>query len=128
MIKNIFIGILLGSLIGVFITSVFMPEEVKMTELFFTKITATSIITGIFCSIYAFLSHSKLQTFLISIIIGAITFYAKYIITGHDFDPLTMGLFVGAMLGGAFAVIKKVTHSIKIYNRLKRLRRNGFYN
>ena len=69
---------------------------------------------------------SKLNTFFICIISGAIVFYAKYLITGHDFDPLTMGLFVGAILGGFFVLLKKTTVSIKKYKRLKKLRKRGF--
>ena len=127
MIKKICIGLIAGALIGIFITSIFLPQETNILKLFLTKITATSLITGVFCGIYAKLSNSKLQIFLISIIIGAIVFYTKYLITGHDFDPLTMGVFVGGMLGGTFSVIKKFTHSIRVYKRLKRLRNKGFY-
>ena len=128
MVQKIIIGILSGVLIGLFITSIFVPKETTLIELFLTKITATSIIAGIFCGIYAQLSKSKLQVFLASILIGIIVFYTKYLITGHHFDPLTMGAFVGAMLGGTFAVIRKLTHSIKVYYRLQRLKRKGFYN
>ena len=125
MIKKIVIGIVAGALIGIFISSIFKLDEIYLKELLLTKITATSIITGVFCGIYAHLSKSKLQIFLISILIGAVVFYIKYIVTGHDYDPITMGVFVGAMLGGTFAVIKKITHSFKVINRLKRLQKNG---
>ena len=128
MFQKIIIGILSGILLGIFITSIFVPTETRILQLFLTKITATSIITGVLCGIYAHLSNSKLQIFLISILIGSAVFYLKYLITGHDFDPLTMGAFVGAMTGGTFSVIKKFTHSITVYKRLKRLRRKGFYN
>lgn len=128
MIQKTSIGVLTGLFIGVFITSFFLPLDVSFKELLLTKITATSIITGFLCGVYAHLSNSKLQVFLISILIGTIVFYLKYLITGHDFDPITMGAFVGALLGGTFATIKKITHSIKIFNRLKRLRRKGFNN
>jgi len=123
MIKKVIIGIITGTLIGMFVTSMFVPKETLFTELILTKITATSIVTGVNCCIYTHLSKSKLQIFLISILIGMIVFYLKYLITGHDFEPLTMGAFVGAMLGGTFAVIKKLKHSLKTYNRLQRLRK-----
>ncbi|MEE9407311.1 MAG: hypothetical protein V3V28_04455 [Polaribacter sp.] len=126
MIQKILIGILAGTLIGLFITSIFILDETSFLELFLTKITATSIICGIFCGIYAHFSKSKLQVFLISILIGEIVFYSKYIITGHDFDPITMGAFVGAMLGGTFAVIMKIKLSLKVYTRLQKLRKRGF--
>lgn len=126
MIKKILIGILAGTLIGIFITSLFLFDQTKIIDLFLTKITATSIITGVFCGIYAHFSRSKLQIFLISILIGAIVFYTKYIITGHDFDPLTMGVFVGAMLGSTFAIIKKANSRLKTYKRLRRLRKSNF--
>jgi len=126
MIKKVVLGILFGILIGMFVTTIFVSKDTTISKLLLSKITATSIITGVFCGIYAHLSKSKLQVFLISIIIGTITFYLKYLITGHHFDPLTMGAFVGAMLGGAFAVIRKLTQSIRIYNRFQRLKKRSF--
>ena len=115
-----------GAIIGMFVSSFFVSKETTYLSLFLSKITATSIITGISAGIYASLSKSKLQVFLISIIIGIIIFYIKYFITGHNLDPFTMGAFVGAMLGGTFAIEKKITYSIKIYRRLKQFRRNNF--
>ena len=128
MIQKITIGIFTGLLLGIFITSIFVPTETNLLQLILTKITATSILSGVFCGIYAHLSNSKLQIFLISILIGSAIFYIKYLITGHDFDPITMGAFVGAMLGGTFAIINKIMHSIMVYRRLKKLRKKGFYN
>ena len=128
MIKKLLIGIFSGVLIGLFVTSVFVPKDTGILELFLTKITATSIITGVICAIYAHLSKSKLQVFLISIIIGIVVFYVKYLITAHHYDPITMGAFVGAIIGGIFAIYRKVTHSLKAYYRLQRLRKKGFYN
>ena len=125
--QKILIGIISGMLLGMFITSFFVPED-PLKELFWTKITATSMVTGVLTGIYAHLSKSKLQVFLISIIIGMVVFYVKYLITGHHFDPLTMGAFIGAMLGGIYAVIRKLLHSIKVYKRLQTLRRKGFNN
>jgi hypothetical protein len=128
MIQKISTGILIGALIGVFTTSFFLPVGTPFKELFFTKITATSIITGLLTSVYYYLSKSKLQVFLICILIGVIVFYTKYLVTGHHFDPVTMGAFVGALLGGVYAIIRKVTHSIKLYKRLERLKKRGFRN
>ncbi len=125
MIKKVFIGIIAGTLIGIFISSIFMLDEINLKELFLTKITATSVITGAICGIYAHLSKSKLQVFLVSIVVGAVIFYVKYLVTGHDYDPITMGAFVGAMLGGTFAVIRKITHSFKVLRRLRKLQKNG---
>lgn len=99
-----------------------------MAELFLTKITATSIITGILCGVYASLSKSKLQVFYISVLIGMAVFYLKYLITGHDFDALTMGAFVGAKLGGIFAIIRKITHSYKVFSKLNKRKKQGFGN
>ena len=126
MFQKIIIGILSGFLIGLFVTSIFVSKETTFLELFLSKITATSIFTGAICGIYAHKSKSKLKVFLVSIVIGIAIFYLKYIITNHNYDPITMGAFVGAMLGGTFAVIRKITHSIKVYNRLQRHRKKGF--
>jgi len=124
--QKILIGVLAGVCVGLFMTSFFLPLETPFQELFLTKITATSIITGFLTGIYAHLSKSKLQVFLISIVIGVLVFYIKYLVTGHHFDPVTMGAFVGALLGGTFAIVRKATHSIKLYKRLNRLRNRGF--
>jgi len=126
MIKKIILGIVSASVIGMFVSSFFVSKETSYLSLFLSKITATSLITSVFVAIYAFLSKSKLQVFLISIFIGVLVFYVKYIFTGHDLDPLTMGAFVGAMLGGIFAVEKKIIHSRKVYLRLKRLKKSNF--
>lgn len=126
MIQKIFLGIIIGCIIGLFTTSFFLPSGTELIEIFWTKITATSMVTGLFCGIYAHLSKSKLQTFLVSILIGMIVFFLKYLITGHNFDPLTMGAFTGALLGGILSIIKKIESSLKILKRLKRRRDNGF--
>lgn len=123
MIQKISTGILFGALVGMLITTMFVSKGSGLADLFLTKITATSIITGFLCGIYAHFSKSKLQVFLISILIGALTFYVKYLITGHHFDPITMGAFVGAMLGGIFSLIRKLIQSVKIYRRLQRLKK-----
>lgn len=126
MFKKALLGMFIGSLIGVFTTSFFLPAGTAINELFLTKITATSITTGLFSGIYAHLSKSKLQIFLVSILIGMLVFYAKYLITGHNYDPLTMGAFTGALLGGIFATIRKIEVSLTIMRRLKRHREAGF--
>ncbi|QTD36696.1 hypothetical protein JL193_11155 [Polaribacter batillariae] len=126
--KKILIGIIAGLLVGMFVTSVIVTNTNNLLELFLTKITATSIITGVFCGAYAYTSKSKLQVFFVSIIIGIVLFYLKYLVTGHDFDALTMGAFVGAMLGGVFAIISKILDSYYIYKRLQKRRKKGFGN
>lgn len=128
MIQKICIGIIVGTLIGLFTTSFFLAKGTPIIDIFWTKITATSISTGIFCGLYAHLSKSKLQIFLVSILIGMLVFYLKYLITGHNFDPLTMGAFTGALLGGVMAVIRKVSTSLKVMRRLRRHRKSGFNN
>ncbi|QOD60175.1 hypothetical protein H9I45_12605 [Polaribacter haliotis] len=128
MIRKILIGIIAGALTGMFVTSVIVTDTNSLLELFLTKITATSIITGVFCGAYVYFSKSKLKTFFVSIIIGIVLFYIKFLTTGHDFDALTMGAFVGAMLGGVFAIISKILDSYKIYNRLQKRRKKGFGN
>jgi hypothetical protein len=128
MITNkLVIGILAGAFLGIFITSIFEPDD-TVVELFLTKITASSMITGLLCGIYAHFSKSKLQVFLISILIGTLTFYLKYILTGHDYDPITMGVFVGTILGGFFVALNKITESLKAEIKLKKMRRRGFIN
>ncbi len=128
MIQKIGIGVLAGAVIGLFMTSFFLPPETPLQELFFTKITATSMVTGFLCAIYAHFSKSKFQVFIISILIGIIVFFVKYWITGHHFDPGIMGAFTGALVGGTFAVVRKLTHSLKVYRRLETLRKKGFNN
>ena len=128
MTQKISIGIIVGTLIGMFTTSFFLSVDILLKELFLTKITATSIITGFLVGIYASLSKSKFKLFLISIAIGIFTFYMKFLLTGHNFEPVTMGAFTGALLGGAFIFIRKLKSSFRRYKRLKKLRRRGFNN
>ncbi len=128
MIQKLGIGILTGAIIGLFITSFFLGPETPIKELFWTKITATSMITGLFCGIYGYFSRSKFQVFIISILIGITVFYAKYWITGHHFDPGIMGAFTGALIGGVLAVVRKLTHSYRVYQRLETLKKKGFNN
>lgn len=126
MLQKIFIGVFSGAIVGMVITSMFINEPKIIEALFFTKITATAIVTGLVCGLISWKIKSKLNTFFSCVLAGPIVFYIKYLITGHDFDPITMGLFVGAILGGVFVLYTKITVSIKRYRRLKKLRRRGF--
>ena len=128
MIQKIAIGVFTGTIIGLFMTSFFLGPGTPLKELFLTKITATSMVTGFFCAIYAYFSKSKFQVFIISILIGILVFFVKYWVTGHHFDPGIMGAFTGALIGGVFAVVRKLTHSFKVYRRLETLRKKGFNN
>ena len=128
MIQKILVGILAGTAIGILMSSFFFPKDIHLFALFWTKITSTAIITGVLTSIYAYFSKSKFQVFIISIFIGIIVFYVKYWITGHHFDPGIMGAFTGALLGGFYAIIRKITTSYKVYKRLESLRKKGFNN
>lgn len=126
LIQKILIGIVAGTILGMLMTSFFLPSGSSLEDLFLTKITAPAIVTGFFCAIYAYYSKSKLQTFMISIFIGMLVYFIKYWITGHNFDPGVMGAFVGAIVGALFALIRKLTHSFKVYRRLEALRKRGF--
>lgn len=107
-------------------TSFFMTPGIHLFALFWTKITAPTIATGFFCALYSHYSRSKFQIFFISILIGIIVFFLKFLFTGHHFDPVLMGAFSGSIIGGMMALIKKIEQSIKIRNRLKELRKKGF--
>jgi len=128
MIKKIAVGLLSGTIIGMFICSFFLPSNYSILDMLWSKITATSIIVGFLTSIYGHLSKSKLQVFIISIFIGVIVFYIKYWITGHHFDPAIMGAFTGALLGVIYAIVRKSTHSLRINKKLQMLREKGFNN
>lgn len=127
MIYKVFIGVLAGTILGMMMTSIFLPG-VHLFALFWTKITSTAMITGFCCALYASFSKSKFQIFVISILIGIIVFYVKYLITGHHFDPIIMGAFSGAILGGLMSVVRKIEQSIKLRKRLKAMRKKGFAN
>ena len=113
MIKKIAVGLLSGTIIGMFICSFFLPSNYSILDMLWSKITATSIIVGFLTSIYGHLSKSKLQVFIISIFIGVIVFYIKYWITGHYFDPAIMGAFTGALLGVIYAIGEKINSFFK---------------
>lgn len=126
MIRKIITGLVSGALVGIFVSAIIQPTTSELIKLFLTKITATAIITGGLGGIYAHLSKSKLQVFFVLILIGIITFVLKRLITGQNLDALTMGAFVGAMLGGIFAIIRKIKHTYIIYLKLRKRRRKGF--
>lgn len=127
MIQKILIGVISGTALGMFMTSMFLPD-VHLFALFWTKITSTAMIVGFLCGIYGHFSKSKIQTFMISIFIGIITYYVKYWITGHHFDPGIMGAFTGAIIGAILAIVRKLTQSFKLYKKLEALRNKGFNN
>ena len=126
MIQKLIVGVISGTVVGVFITSIFVPPETSIGELFLTKITTTSIATGLLCSIYAHLSKSNLQVFVMCILIGLLVFYIKYWLTGHDFDPGIMGTFTGAIIGAIFAIYRELKRSYRIHKRLRIRRKRGF--
>ena len=128
LIGKLAIGVLAGTILGMYITSFFMTPGIKWFALFWTKITAPTIATGFCCALYAHFSRSKFQIFVISVLIGIIIFYLKYLITGHNFDPIIMGAFSGAILGGLMSLIRKIEQSIKGRRRLKSMRKKGFSN
>ena len=123
MIQKILIGILTGIFIGIVITSIFATRGTSLIDLFLTQITATSMITGVFCGIYTHYSKTKLRKFIFSVGIGIIVFQVKYLITGHDFNPPLMGAFVGAGLAGMFAARRKIKKISKKNKRRKKIRR-----
>ena len=98
MLKKIAIGLFSSTIIGMLMTSIFLPVGTPLFEIFWTKITATSIIVGLLTSIYGHFSKSKLQVFVISIFIGMIVFNIKYWITVHHFDLQLWGHLQGLFL------------------------------
>lgn len=128
MIYKVCLGGVAGVILGMYMTSFFMTPGVHLFALFWTKITAPTIVTGMFCGLYAHFSRSKFQIFVISVLIGIIVFFIKYLLTGHHFDPVIMGAFSGAILGGIMSLYKKVEQSIRLRKRLRALRKKGFSN
>ena len=101
--KKISIGILSGAILGILISSYFV-NDYTFDKIIYTKITLSSILTGLFCGIYAIFSKKEFNLFIGCLIIGAMVFYIKYLITGHDFDPINMGTLAGAIIGFVFYV------------------------
>jgi len=104
--KKISIGLIAGAIIGILISYYFV-NSFTFDKIIYTKITLSSIITGIVCGTYANLSSNPFNLFIGCLVIGALVFYMKYLITGHDFDPINMGTLTGAILGFVFYAIQK---------------------
>lgn len=105
--KKISIGIFLGLLLGSLISSYFV-NDYTFEKIIYTKITLSSLITGLLCGMYAAIDVKPFNLFIGCLFIGAIVFYAKFLITGHHYDPINMGTFTGAIIGFIFYAIKKI--------------------
>lgn len=106
--KKISIGIIAGITLGILISSYFV-HDYTFDKIIYTKITLSSIITGILCGAYA---HSYLKPFYIflgCLFIGTSVFYVKFLLTDHYYDPINMGTFTGAMIGFLFYAIEKLS-------------------
>jgi hypothetical protein len=106
--KKISIGIIVGAIIGILISSYFV-NDYTFDKIIYTKITLSSIITGLICGIYAIYTIKRFNLFIGCLIIGVLVFYLKFLITGHDYDPINMGTFTGAIIGFVFFVNLKLT-------------------
>ena len=106
--KKVSIGLIAGLIIGVLISSYFV-NDYTFDKIIYTKITLSSMITGISCGFYAKYSSNEFNLFIGCLVIGAVVFYLKFLITGHDFDPINMGTLTGAVLGFLFYAIQKLT-------------------
>ncbi|MGB2128851.1 MAG: hypothetical protein ACPHXR_05170, partial [Flavicella sp.] len=100
-VTKIITGLLMGLLIGILISSYFV-NDYTFDKIVYTKITLSAMITGIISGIYAHKTTKELNIFLGSIFIGVVVFYVKFLITGHDFDPVNMGMLTGAIIGFVF--------------------------
>lgn len=110
--KKIGIGLLAGAIIGILISAYFV-NAYTFDKVIYTKITLSASVTGILCGVYANISKREFNLFIGCLIIGAVVFYLKYIITGHDFDPINMGTLTGAILGFVFYAFKKIVEKPK---------------
>lgn len=106
--KKLSIGVLAGTIIGILICSYFV-NDFTFDKLIYTKITLSAILTGLFSGVLANYTNKEFNLFLGCLIIGAVVFYLKYLITGHDFDPINMGSLTGALIGFVFFVNLKLT-------------------
>jgi len=104
--RNISIGIFVGALLGILISSYFV-NDYTFEKIIYTKITLSALITGFLCGIYANFHLKPFYIFLGCLFIGAAVFYIKFLITGHHYDPVNMGTFTGAIIGFVFYTIKK---------------------
>ena len=106
--SKILIGIIVGMLVGILISSYFV-NDYTFDKIVYTKITLSAIISGVLSGIYAHKSMKELNVFLVSILIGVVVFYIKYLITGHDFDPINMGGLTGAVIGFVFFAMHRLS-------------------
>ncbi|WP_152285805.1 hypothetical protein [Flavicella marina] len=117
--NKIIIGLLAGALIGMMISNYFV-NEFTYEKVVYTKITLSSIISGVLCGFYSLYSKNSFNLFIGCLLIGVAVFYIKYLITGHHFDPVNMGTFTGAILGFIFYAgqkSKKYRRFIQYYFR-----------
>ena len=105
--KNITIGIFAGVLLGILISSYFV-HDFSFEKVIYTKITLSTLITGIICGTYANFHIKPFVLFIGCLFIGVVVFYAKFLLTGHHFDPINMGVFTGAIIGSIFYAIKRI--------------------
>lgn len=116
--KKISIGIIAGTLLGILISSYFV-QEYTFEKIIYTKITLSTLVTGLLCGSYANLHLKPFNLFIGCLFTGAAVFYIKFLITGHHFDPVNMGTFAGAILGFLFYAIEKLKlHKKPNYNRI----------
>lgn len=108
--KKISIGLILGAILGIVISAYFV-NEYTFDKVIWTKITLSASITGIFCGVYSNITNNPFNLFIGCLFIGAIVFYVKYLITGHDFDPINMGTLTGSILGFIFYAMRKLDGS-----------------
>lgn len=105
--KKISMGLIAGAIIGILISAYFV-NDYTFEKVIWTKITLSASISGLICGIYSNFSVSEFNLFIGCLVIGAGVFYIKYLITGHDFDPVNMGTMTGAILGFVLYANKKL--------------------
>lgn len=108
--KKISIGLIAGAILGILISSYFVSDY-TFDKIIYTKITLSASITGIISGIYCHLPIKPFYLFMGCLFIGAIVFYIKYLITGHDYDPINMGTLTGAFIGFIFYAMRKLDGS-----------------
>ncbi len=115
--KKISIGLISGAIVGILISAYFV-NAYTFDKVIYTKITLSASITGILCGLYANVSKKEFNLFIGCLVIGAAVFYIKYLITGHDFDPVNMGTLTGAIVGFVLYAVKKLIDTPKNNYRL----------
>jgi hypothetical protein len=105
--KKISIGLIAGAILGILISSYFV-NDYTFGKIIYTKITLSATITGIICGLYSNASITAFNLFIGCLFIGAAVFYIKFLITGHDYDPINMGTLTGAFLGFLFYIMRKL--------------------